>query len=188
MNEEIGGTMKKVAILALAATLFAQPLLALDLPSPPSGFTWQQIPELKAAILRPDGWFFRQESDKGTLAYFITKEDIRVNGQFETGLTVNVFHLKQDSAVDHAKALIDNMAAGKSGKTWSRPVGAFQEFDCQFKDTDASGTIVMSALTVANPKTNTLYLFVFESPESDWDTAWKIGKPIMDTLAIDDDY
>jgi hypothetical protein len=52
--------------------------------------------------------------------------------------------------------------------------------------TDASGTFVMHALTIANPKTNTLYLFMFESPSATWDEAWMLGKQIMDTLAIDD--
>jgi len=37
-------------------------------------------------------------------------------------------------------------------------------------------------LTVANPKTNTLYLFIFESPIAGWMKAWKIGKQILDTL------
>jgi hypothetical protein len=179
--------MKKFAILILALALFVQPLLALDLPKPPTGFTWQEIQELKAAFLKPNGWFFKRQEDKGTLAYFITKEDINQNGQFATGLTVNVFRLKKDTAAERGKALIDNMAAEKHVKTWTRTVGPFQEFGCEMKDTDATGTTVMSALTVANPKTNTLYLFIFESPESDWDAAWKLGKPIMDTLAIDDD-
>jgi hypothetical protein len=30
-------------------------------------------------------------------------------------------------------------------------------------------------------------MFIFESPESEWDAAWKIGEQIMDTLAIDDE-
>jgi hypothetical protein len=54
-------------------------------------------------------------------------------------------------------------------------------------DTDASGTIMMRALTIANPKTNTLYLFIFESPIDNRDEAWKLGKQIIDNLAIDDD-
>jgi hypothetical protein len=40
---------------------------------------------------------------------------------------------------------------------------------------------------VANPKTNTLYLIIFESPEAEWDMAWKAGQKIMDTLALDDE-
>jgi hypothetical protein len=46
---------------------------------------------------------------------------------------------------------------------------------------------VIHTLAVANPKTNTLYLIIFESLEPEWDKAWKIGKPIMDMLALEDE-
>jgi hypothetical protein len=179
--------MKKFVCVFLLGTLFAITIRALDLPKPPHGFTWQEIPELKAAFLKPDGWFFKQESNKGTKAYFITQEDITKSGEFSTGLTVNVIHLKKDSAVERGKAMIDQMAAQHHVKTWSRVFGPFQEFGCELKDTDASGTIVMQALNVANPKTNVLYVFTFESPIAEWDAAWKIGQQMMDSLALDDE-
>ena len=143
---------------------------------------------MKAALLKPEGWYFKRELKNGTLAYFITKEDIEKSGRFDTGLTVNVFHLKSDSAVERGKALIEKMAADHHEKSWNQTVGSFQEFGCLLKDTDASGTTMMHAFTVANPKTNTLYLFIFESPEAGWEAAWKLGKPIMDSLALDDEY
>jgi len=179
--------MKKLFLLLLFTTLILQTLSAIDLAAPPAGFTWQEIPELKAAFLRPSGWFFKREEQKGTLAYFITKEDIDQNGQFLTGLTINVFHLKKDSAVERGKDLIDDLAATKHGQKWARVFGSFKEFGCDYKDTDASGTTVVHNLTVANPKTNTLYLFIFESPEPEWTATWKVGKLIMDNLAIDDE-
>jgi hypothetical protein len=179
--------MKKFVLLSLGIAVFTTSLLAIDLPKAPSGFTWQEVPELKAAFLKPTGWFFKQENNKGTLAYFITQEGLSQNGEFATGLTVNVFHFKQDSAVDHGRAVIDQMATQHHVKIQSRAVGPFQEFACELKDTDASGTIQMHALTVANPKTNTLYLFIFESPVATWDSAWKLGQQMMDTLAIDDE-
>ena len=180
--------MKKLIALLFVTVLFALPLSADDLPNPPAGFGWQKVPAIKASFLKPDGWFFREEVQKGTQAYFITKEDISKTGEFNTGLTLNVFHLKSDSAVERGKLLIDNMASKHNVKSWSHTVGPFQEFGCDLKDTDATGTTIMHALTVANPKTNTLYLFMFESPEADWPAAWKLGKPIMDTLALDDEY
>ncbi len=175
--------------LALALTLisFTQIGVAIDLPTAPTGFKWQEVPELKAAFLRPDGWFFKQEEQKGTLAYFITKEDISKGGEFQTGLTINVFHLKKDPAVERGKYIIENVANAKHGERWAQKVGPFYEFGCLTKDTDSTGTTVTQTLTVANPKTNTLYLFIFESPESDWDSARKTGKQIMDTLALDDE-
>jgi hypothetical protein len=179
--------MKRLVMPTLLAILIVQSVFATDLPAPPTGFTWEEIPELKAAFLKPTGWFFKRQEEKGTLAYFISKEDMDKKGQFQTGLTVNVFRLKKDSAVERGKGLIDRMAADKHGEKWVQKAGGpFREFGCLVKDTDASGAVVVHALAVANPKTNTLYLFIFESPESDWDSAWKTGKQIMDTLAIDD--
>jgi hypothetical protein len=179
--------MRGLLLLTFLVVLVVHAVPAIDLPAPPPGFTWQEIPELKAAFLRPEGWFFKREEGKGTLAYFITKESIENGGEFQTGLTVNVFRHKKDNAVDTAKLYIDRVAAKYHAEKWSKEVGPFEEFGCLFKDTDSSGTTVSQALMVANPKTNALYLFIFESPESDWDSAWKIGKQIMDALAIDDD-
>jgi hypothetical protein len=83
--------------------------------------------------------------------------------------------------------MIDQLAANKHGEKWNRDSGPFKEFGCLVKDTDATGTIVMQTLAIAKPQTNTLYYFIFKSPAADWDGAWKIGKPILDTLAIDDE-
>ena len=178
--------MKRFALAALGTLLVVATLFGLGLPAPPSGFTWQEIPELKAALLKPNGWFYLREEGKGTLAYFITKEKIEKNGQFQTGLTVNVFHLKKDSAVERGKNMIQQLAASHHVKASEQSVGPFREFGCLAKDTDASGTIMMHTLAVANPTTNTLYLVIFESPEPEWDVAWKIGKQIVDMLALDD--
>jgi hypothetical protein len=180
-------TMKQFLLISLLTALFVHSVTAIELPPPPPGFTWQEIPELKAAFLLPNGWFFKREENKGTLAYFLTKENIENNGQFQTGLTVNVFRLKKDNAVEKGKSFIDQLATKKRGEKWAKDVGPFKEFGCLTKDADPSGTSVVQTLMVANPKTNTLYLFIFESPEANWDSAWKIGKQIMDSLAIDDE-
>jgi hypothetical protein len=160
--------------------------LAIELPVAPDGFTWQEVPEIKAAFLKPTGWYFKREKDKGTLAYFITKEEIRNGGEFQTGLTVNVFHPK-NPAVEHAESFIDERVASTHGKKWTRDYGPFREFGCLCKVVDAGGSTMTNTLMVANPKTNTLYLLTFESPDAEWDTAWKTGTKIMDTLAIDDE-
>lgn len=130
--------------------------------------------------------FSSQRSRRIRWLFSFTREDIDKNGQFQIGFSVNVFRLKGDSAVDRAKGLIGQIAEKHHADAWTRIVGSFQEFGCMIKDTDATGTIMMNALAVANPKTNTLYYFTFESPESDWDTAWKTGKQIMDNLVLDE--
>ena len=163
-------------------------VLAVDLPPAPDGFTWQEVPEIKAAVLKPQGWFFKREQQKDTLAYFITKENIDQSGEFKTGLTVNVFRkLKKSKATDQAKSMIAHLVDKYHVEPFERKAGSFYELGCELKDTDATGTIVMRELAVANEKTNTLYLFVFESPEAEWNTASKVGEQIMDKLALDDE-
>jgi hypothetical protein len=176
-----------VLVLILLAAPFLQAAPATNLPDPPVGFAWQEIPELKAALLRPNGWFFKREETKGTLAYFITKESIDNGGEFQTGLTVNAFRHKKDNAVESAKNFIDQIATKKHGEKWAKEAGPFKEFGCLTRDTDATGTTVTQTLMVANPKTNTLYLLIFESPAPTWDSAWKLGQTIFDSLALDDE-
>ena len=180
--------MKRFSLVAVFVCLFLNTLAARELPPPPAGFTWQEVAELKAAFLRPNGWYFKREKNKETTAYFITKENIENNGEFQTGLTINVFRLKKDNAVEKGKSFIDQLATSKRGEKWAKDVGPFKEFGCLTRDTDASGTTVVQTLMVANPKTNSLYLFIFESPEASWDSAWKIGKQILDSLAIDEGF
>lgn len=179
--------MKKLARFSFAFVFLASTLYAADMPSPPSGFAWQQIPEVKSALLRPEGWYFKQEEKGGIIGYFVTKQDIDTAGHFETGLTVNVFpRLGEGLAVERGKALIDRVAAEHGQKSWNQQVGQLQEFGCEVKDTDASGTEVMHALAVANTKTDTLYLLIFESPAAEWDASWPIGKEMMDAVKFDD--
>ena len=184
--------MKKIVALAFVVAFFTQTLHAIDLPKPPSGFTWQQVPELQAALLKPEGWFFKQEYIKGGPTYFITQESPSESGEFSTGLTLQAAEAKvtdfaDDSAVKSAKAMIDQMAAKHHVKTWSRAVGSLREFGCEFKDTDASGTIVVRAFNIVDLNAYALYMFTFKSPAANWDAAWRLGHRIMDTWAIHDE-
>lgn len=179
--------MKSPARFLLAFFAIASTLHAANLPTPPAGFAWQQIPEVKSALLRPEGWFFKQEQKGGILGYFVTEQDIDKAGVFETGLTVNVFpRLGEGLAVERGKALIDRVAAAHGQKTSVEQVGQLQEFGCEVRDTNSSGTVVMHALAVANTKTDTLYLLIFESPAAQWDASWRIGKAMMDAVKFDD--
>ena len=182
--------MKKVLLVGLFATLFVRALSAADRPPLPPGFSWQELPAIHAIFLKPDGWFFHQEMDNGTLAYFISKEDISKSGEFQTGLTINVFpKLRQGSAIDRGRALVDNLVAKHPGSNhWDRRIGPFQEYGCNVTDTDQSGTTVTSTYVLANPKTNTLYLLIFESPQSTWDTYAQIEKQVMSTMSLDDSF
>ena len=95
---------------------------------------------MKAAFLKPSGWFYREETQPGTLAVFITKEDISKVGEFQTGMSLNVFQLRKDRAVDRGQDLVGNIAKAKHAEMWTQKFGPFVEFGCQVTDADAAGT------------------------------------------------
>jgi len=46
-------------------------------------------------------------------------------------MSLNVFHLKKDPAVERGKYMIENMAKAKHAEMWTQKAGPFQEFGCQ---------------------------------------------------------
>ncbi|MDE2485102.1 MAG: hypothetical protein KGL32_07630, partial [candidate division NC10 bacterium] len=143
---------------------------AMELPKPPNDFSWKEIIEIKAAFLVPDRWHFKREAKDNTLAFFITQQDIDKEGRFDTGVTINVFRkAKPGTAVEYAKSFIARIATDKkAGDIWARQFGPFQSFGCRFKGANSPHIPIIHMLMVANPKTGTLYLFIFEAPEATW--------------------
>ncbi len=177
--------MRRALPLLFLSVLFVQVLFAGDRAAAPEGFTWQEVPELKTAVLKPTGWFYKHEVTHGHPAYYITKESLDNNQEFRTGLTVFVYY-KKKWAAEYAQKVIDKYATRAHAEKWAKDVGSLKEFGVQAKHAFADGNEEDRTLMVANPKTNTVYLIVFESPESDWDAAWKMGATVVDSLVFDD--
>jgi hypothetical protein len=177
----------KALILSFSLSLVGLVAVAqpVDLPKPPAGFHWQRADEVKAAFLVPDTWHFKRESQSTTFAYFATREDISKEGSFRTGLSVNVTpHLQGRDAAEYAKGFIAAFQVGKkTRKVWDPSKGPFVGAACVVEDEQA----VMYAMMIANPKTNTLYLFMFEAPKAEWDSAWQIGEQMTRFLLLDDE-
>src|SRR5579872_2736414 len=158
------------------------------LPEPPKGFTWKKIDEIKASVLMPDGWHYRLDKQGKTIGAFVTREKIEDGKAFKTGLSVNVLRDQKDPTPEKlAKTLVENL--GKMGKiedAFKVSVGKFRGSGGRL--TVPERNVTMQFLLLANPATNTLYIIQFESPEKEWQEAWKVGKVIMDRLALDDDF
>lgn len=178
-----------MSLLFLSITASAQ---QSALPEPPKGYSWQWCEDIKGAFLKPDGWFFRKDAKGGTLGIFITKEDIGKDGQFKTGLTVNVIRKvaekKKIAASEYIRQLMDD--ARKSMKfirEWDRDMGPFKSVGFLYERQSKEGAFKVHNLLIANDKTGTVYLVMFEAPAEEWEAAWRIGEPIMKKLYIDDE-
>jgi hypothetical protein len=159
-----------------------------NLPPAPDGFSWERLPVIRATVLRPKGWFFKHEGNKATQAYFVTKESIEKGGKYETGLTIQAMRMRKgvkpsQFAEKYAETIV------KSGqvdveKTWKAEGGPFQTLGSRYV-THGDPPHHQQSLLIANDKTGTLYIILFESPQSQWDEAWKLGQPMLKQLLLD---
>jgi hypothetical protein len=161
----------------------------LDLGTPPAGFTWERLTEIKAAALRPTGWTLKHERKGDSEAYTL-------NAPKSAGPTPPAFALNWVRDVPgkakmapsaYAAALAD--AASDSHKLLDRAAGkqgTLATLSFRFLDNapGREGTMVRYQF-FANDQTGSLYITAFEAPAKEWDAAWKTGSAIFESLRFD---
>ncbi len=151
----------------------------------PKGFQWEQATKIKAAFLKPDGWFFRVEEKPKTIAYFVSREDSHV-GKFRVGLTVNVNRVTSGNGVEYARKILTEFPRSpgkKLHRSWEINDAGLSGGGCEVEFDD----IVMQVVILANPRTGLVYINTFEAPKAEWAEAWRVGQEIMSHLVFDPD-
>ena len=172
--------------VVLALVLIAPSILpAIDLPKAPEGFKWREVKPIKGAFLVPDGWHFRAEEGKGTLAFFITEAKVTPPEKFMVGASINVF-LGNPGAPAKIEEHLRGLAEENQVELTPGKFGPFLTLQCQFDlaKTSEHPAIRVLQLGIVNPETQSTYLVVFESPVDEWDRAWSKGEVIVKTLAL----
>ena len=180
--------------LAILFLVLSNSLRAEDpLPPASAGYSWQRLTPIKSALLKPDDWFFKQSKKGQTDGFFITKEDIDKSGAFQTGLTLNCVRdvLKKSgrSPSIYAASLADSAAAKHQLiERSSSQQGPFRAVKFRYVDapTGKESTTVHQVL-IANDKTGTLFMAIFEAPTKNWVEAWKIGEVMLKKMLLDDE-
>jgi hypothetical protein len=135
----------------------------------------------------PEGWFFKEELHGDTRAFFISKESIEKGGEFETGLTVNVFKLKRDAPDRAMKTIAQYAQLGDVQKLWEEENGVLKLYGARIHVTKDPPAFTEHLLAIGNSRTNTLYIVLFESPDASWDDAWKKGEVMLGNFLLDDE-
>lgn len=184
--------IKTVAILMLLIT----PAFALseEVPNPPEGFRWVDLEEVKAAILMPESWHFKDASTDRLLQYFFSKETVENGGLFLTGLTLHVrpgFAENRDfTAVQAADYFIREIVKNTEIVTnpWRRKFRAFESFGVVTLNKEPKlGDYTTLRLSIANNRTGTLYLFTCESPVENWDDIEEVCNTILEKIYLEDE-
>jgi hypothetical protein len=195
----------QLALIAAVARIVSQQSgnrARRDTLQPAAGFAWRPLAEINAAVLVPDGWFFRRDADNGAIAYFVSRENIDAKGFFETGLSLNVrpaAPVPNAASVDAeglAKGIIAKMTGADTVRVlkppWEVPNSGFVQFGCVVRTekpgpfVTESGPLVTEYRVIVNRTTKTTYLLSFESPERTWDEAGPKGAKMLDLLLFDD--
>ena len=164
----------------------AVPKGEMALAPPPPGYSWRKVPAIAAAILVPDGWYWREEKNGKTYSVFVTKEEIG-DGSFETGVTLNAF-LWNPAAPDQVANILRGLATQHSANISVRKHASFAAASCEFDlpRKDGGEPVHVFYLAIVNRRTRTSYLAIFEAPASQWAEAWRHGLAILDGLALAD--
>jgi hypothetical protein len=164
-----------------------------ELPTPPEGFGWQQLNEIKAAFLLPDGWHFLKQRSGETQAYFLTREDIEERGSFSTGLSINVVPDVEEKTGYTAPAYARAFVAVAGTDTGEEVLERAQLGDDVLpgfgvrtrSENDAGQMVIVHRIAFGNSETGTFYLISFESPEKRWEQAWEKGETMLTRFVLD---
>lgn len=159
----------------------------------PAGFSWQALPEIKAAMPLPAGWYYRAEIEKGAATYYLTQEELGETGEFETGLSLQVVRKAKAKtgrpAPEYAELLMMRTGFGPGQRQLekaSSSEGVFYARTVRYREAPPeTAARVVYQLALANAKTDTLYLLTFEGPEKDWTATWKLGDTMVHELVLD---
>jgi hypothetical protein len=155
----------------------------------PTGFSWEYVPEINAAFLKPEGWIVSKKTVNNIFIVAFSEEDPDVVGKFAHGFTVVTARPSSDVSdiVDCAKQARDHLV--NSFRVLTKrdfDLGSFKAFNCLCLMPKEK--IGLFSLDLANPKTRTVFLITFESPAEDYDRYWNsFGNSMIDDLILDDE-
>jgi hypothetical protein len=140
---------------------------------PPAGYAWQEVQEMGCAFLKPKGWHYKHVERDGQHARFISRDE----GSFQTGLTVNMIllsHLKTGiTAFEYAKQFMYTATRQREPlQSLSTKQGPFRAYGSIILDDSRRTPILVHNLVIANDRSGTIYVVLYEAPEGEWREAW----------------
>jgi len=154
-----------------------------EVSAPPPGYSWVFMPGPSTALLRPDGWFLKTEVANDTITSFITRENLEERGEFEIGLTFNfVRGISRTSAIKYAVAFVNEAATTKQVllEPWGNELApGLLGVGIRYQEMTGDTTVIIQNYLIADDAGDSVRFFIFQSPASDWDAAWKFGETMM---------
>ncbi len=183
--------MKKSIIALFAILSITLTSFGLDKPDAPSGYKWNDMPEIKGACLSPTNWYFKSFTQKDGLVYTASPEKDESGQGFDVGLSINVIKdVKTKSKVtaeEYAIHYIINYVPSEDFISFkqSETFGKFKISSAELIRKKDDMRIYMK--TFANTETDTLYVITFGAPVSEWESYLPVKEQVLNPILIDDE-
>lgn len=164
-----------------------------QLPPLPAGFDWKLYKN--AVFPKPAGWHERElKTPANSFTYATSPEDFSGNKQFEMGMSVNIFTGTQrlrgleakKAALMYIKIDLDTHRKEDILILDQQPSGDYERTVFRYRDAPPGlKPVIIHKFILANNVTDSLHVFIFESPEATWAENWaKYGTPILSRLQV----
>ena len=179
--------MKHLLIVHLLVVV----LTAGSVPAQPAALKEQSLPEIKAKMLIPEGWFTKGQSEDGVTVYQISREKAESEEDvFSAGLILSVTNKVPDRASmrpsEYASDLLSSAQDEGDGPKLERTEeGPLQCFRLEYTIESDEGNIKVVNVAKANDETGTLYFATWQSPEKEEPQLKDLREAILASLAFD---
>jgi hypothetical protein len=156
-----------------------------------AGLKEQPLPEIKATMLIPEGWFTKADSEDGVTVYQITREKAENEGDvFSAGLILSVTSKVPERASlkpsEYASDLLSSAQdEGDGAQLQKTEEGPFQSFRLEYTIESEDGNIKVINLAKANDSTGTLYFATWQSPEKEESQLKPVREAVLGSLKFD---
>lgn len=161
------------------------------LPEKPDGFEWKYSDSTRIFFVIPDGWYHKLETRFSPIyeGFYVTKENIDDTGRFSTGFTVFMFP-DFDSPEKSEEYVIDllemhsHLDTTQSYNAWDTQgeLALIHHLRIQAEfpyETESNKHKVIHYGIFSYE--DRVYMYIFESPASEWDRATEYGATFFDT-------
>ena len=182
-----------VLILALTSLVGCRPSTPKQktepLPEPPAGFTWMTSKNGVGSFLKPNGWYEKEDSQRGTNVLYISKEKIKKNNPLEIGLTITQINgwSKQlgTKPSQYAQSYAASLAAvGELLKQGVMKGGTSDMHVVRVKSSNKGVSTIAHHIVIGLDAVDKVYLLSFESPANQWEKESQQGREMLNNFLL----
>jgi len=157
----------------------------------PDGYEWTFCSNIQLRLLKPKSWYKTEETAGSTEACFITKESFEGNGQFITGLSINMV---KDVELTTGLAPLEyvfnfitqlNKIYSGNGVIPIKNGEDFEGYSTLVTINKGSDSINSIYRALASRDSDNIYIYWYEGPEDEWDDSSLTGDMILDSILLE---